>query len=484
MSSKRLPTTIRPIHYTVIINPISNDKFYGTVLISANVSKKRKTILLNIDNITILKVKVSYPLKKIHQEQEILYLIFDQPLLPGDITIEIQYMGIITNDLKGLYRSSYKDKKDKEHIVLSTQFESTFARRVLPCFDEPNFKAVFSLILIIESHLSAFSNMPILERKSYDSNHDCILFASSPPMSTYTFAFVIGEYSISTYKKFSIICPIFTELSDINFSLHVALSSMQKYEKLLGIKYTLPKLDLIAIPESAAGAMENWGLVTFAPETLMVYPEYSSEDDKYYVASTISHELSHQFFGNLDTTQWWNTIWLNEGIATYFEYIGIDAAFPEWNIWETFIFQSQQYALNSDSLFCSHPMNNSINTVDEIAEMFDTITYDKGGSILYMIADIIGEPFLFKGLHYYLSNNQYKNVTPNILWKSIDDSVINLSKVMPTWTDQSGFPLITVIEYENGIKLHQERYIPYNENKKDKDKLWWISTLIKCEDGR
>lgn len=477
----RLTTAVRPTDYKLILNSISaENKFYGRILISAIITQKRKSFKLNANNIVIHKLEVFHQNTQLHTRikigEDFIYLNFVN-LIPKEIIIDIIYEGIITDDLKGLYRNTFTDKD--HHEVLCTQFEPTFARRVFPCFDEPSFKASFSLALIVDKHLSAFSNMPEKSRKAYNNVKDYVVFHSTPLMSTYTFAFVIGEYKLLSHNTISILFPTFQTSISSEFALQVAKASITQYEKVLGIKYNLPKLDLIAVPESEAGAMENWGLVTFEPQALFTYP-ISSEDDKYYVASTVAHELSHQFFGNIDTTGWWNTLWLNEGIATFFEYVGVDATFPDWHVWDTFIFRCQQVALEIDALRSSHPLNNQAFTEDEIEEMFDDITYSKGGSILYMVADIVGNRTLFTGLHKYLTHHEFQTVTPDMLWKSIGD---DLSRVMRPWTDWSGFPLITVTESEDGIQLSQERYLPYNNKHNEKDKLWWISTVVKCSDG-
>ncbi len=506
--SYRLPRTVVPLVYEIYLNP-STEGFNGKVSISARVEKQVSQIVLNGTNIRLMKGNIqkngrTYQVDvQYDPDLEFIYLIPETPLSPGDIKIQLEYFGRMTPDMKGLYRANYTNSEGRKHWVTATQFEATFARRVFPCFDEPEFKAEFTLTLEIDNRLEAFSNMPMVKREDNEYK-SLISFETSPKMSTYTLAFVIGEYTTlkDHERQISILIPPGNH-EEAKMGLYVAKSSIAFYERLLNMKYTLPKLDLIAIPESAAGAMENWGLVTFGFSAILTYP-VSSAFDLYYVASTVSHELSHQFFGNLCTTKWWGTIWLNEGMATYFEYHGINASFPEWKIWDSFIYRVQQLAMDRDSFSTVHPLDNTLTSNPSISEMFDPITYDKGGSIMYMVEDIVGKDVLFRGLHKYLTECSFGSGTPEMLWKAVDSSTgqspgrgpasgqpkavdpstgqspVQLSEIMPSWTNQSGFPLITVLESPGGIRLRQERYLPYSES----EELWWIVTTILCSDGR
>jgi len=492
-NSLRLPNKIIPSAYDIHLRPyIEKLQLIGIINIKAEVKEHTNYIVLHGVNIKIGRAIIITAKNKSNEipqisydtEPEYIYLICKNNFDLGEILIYIEYEGMIYDDLFGCYKSSYIDKNHNKHWVLATQFESTYARRVFPCFDEPQFKATISLTLDINNKLTAFSNMPQKQRNKINNEIDRIVFQTSPKMSTYTFAFVIGEYNslIALDKPYAVVAPP-GNADASQFGLHVGVKSMEAYEDILGIKYSLPKLDLIMVPESAAGAMENWGLVTFRPAALLTYTDYSAETDKDYVAAVVSHELAHQFFGNLCTTKWWNTIWLNEGIATYFEYLGIDRAFPTWKIWDTFIFKAQQTAMYEDKFIWSHPLNNPVSSNAEIDEMFDTITYDKGGSILYMIADIVGLEVLYQGLHNYLTQCAYGNGTPSMLWNNIETIAKRpISELMKSWTDQAGFPLITVEEYQNGIILKQERYLTslceYENNQR-----WWISLRIGCSNG-
>jgi len=492
----RLPGTIIPLSYEIYLNPIAEKSLIlGRINIKVSLKEPSKYIVLHGRDIIVNMAIINEESKSIEISQviydsklEYIHLMTENELHPGEIMINLEFQSHIRDDMFGCYKSYYLDGHDNKHLVLATQFEAIHARSVFPCFDEPQLKATFSLILDINKNYMAFSNMPQYKRINLDLNIDRIFFKTSPKMSTYTLAFVIGEYALSLAKNrvLSVIAPPnnsnLTELA-----LHVAVHSMDIYEKVLNMKYTLPKLDLIAIPDSAAGAMENWGLVTFRPSALLIYDKYSSELDKDYVADTVAHELAHQFFGNLCTTKWWSTIWLNEGIATYFEYLGFDNSFPKWKIWDTFVFKTQQEAMNKDKFISSHPLNNQLFNNDEIEEMFDAITYEKGGSILYMVADMIGVSILYEGLHNYLTQCSYGNGTPELLWNNIEETTKKhgnyqpINEMMKSWTYQAGFPLIIVEEYPDGIILRQERYQPYKKEKSNE--LWWISLKIGYSNG-
>jgi aminopeptidase N len=356
----RLPTFVVPSEYFVFLSlSVRDSKFRGMVDISVQLLKPTAKITLSAVSLDVIQATVNgYQAAVTYTpELEQLHLKLDKKLAKGPAIISIDYIGRITEDLKGLYLSSYRDSHNQEHFVLATQFESTFARRALPCFDEPGFKASFTLSVEIDAGLEAYSNMPI-QKIARRRDKRVVAFEPTPPMPSYDLALVIGEYQALTMDRFSVVAPP-GNLKESEFGLHVAITSISTYERLLGVDYSLPKLDLIAVPESGSGAMENWGLVTFSRSALLEYPN-SSTADKFYAADTIAHELAHQFFGNLCTTKWWDTTWLNEGIATYFEYIGLDAALPEWKVWQTFINRVQQAALEADSLQASTPLNNRL----------------------------------------------------------------------------------------------------------------------------
>lgn len=454
--------------------------FTGEVTITADITHTTNTITLHGKHLIIINAWITkHNIIEIRYDPalEFIHLITETDISIGPIIFGITYQGVINTDLKGLYRSHFKN-----NWVLATQFESIYARQMFPCFDEPEFKATFDMVLNVHPTLDVFSNMSIKSRIHLNKNLDEVVFETTPVMSTYTLAVVIGVYQsiTSSERNFSLVVPPGDE-GATPFGLEVAVRSVSKYEELLNMDYTLAKLDLIAIPESGAGAMENWGLVTFNQSALLYYKQYSTEDDKYYVASTIAHELAHQFFGNLCTMAWWNNTWLNEGIATYFEYIGVDVCIPEWKIWDTFCVNVQQSALDLDCFVSTHPLDNPIRSNNDIEEMFDLVTYNKGGAILYMVVDIIGEDNLYQGLHTYLTNCEFGTSTSQMLWEDIDHYSIPLETIMRDWTLQPGFPVISVQTYPGGIKLRQQRYLPYFEG--SSDQLWWISTIIKCNNG-
>ncbi|MHB1909852.1 MAG: M1 family metallopeptidase [Nitrososphaerales archaeon] len=481
-----LPRDVVPVEYLLYLNlSMNKETFRGAVIIATEVNKITDKIIMHGVELKILQAtiqvddqvyltQVQYDPKK-----EIIILLPNHPLPVGTILIRLVYEGRVRDDLKGLYKSDYVDSQHNKNFILSTQFESTYARMMLPCWDEPGVKSIFRLTLEIDPGLDAFSNTPIqqiTERKG----RTLVSFEPTPRMSVYTLALAVGEYEKvkSSKRNLSIIVPP-ERTQDTKLALYTAVKAITHYEDILGISYPLAKLDLIMVPQTGSGAMENFGLLTFSPSALLTSP-HSSSFDIYYVADTISHELAHQFFGNLCTMREWTSVWLNEGIATYFEYHGLNAAFPSWKVWYNFPNRAQQEGLDMDFLASSHPLNAGKNVSS--AEMFDQLTYDKGGAVLRMIAHYLGDDLLFAGLHDYLQACSFGNSTPALLWSSLDkvSPDVKLSEVMPTWTDQAGFPLIIVEERPGGIILHQEAYCPFEH---PDNKRWWIPTTILCSDG-
>lgn len=471
----RLPVNIMPDNYKISISP-KEDTFGGSVIISADVKQPVSEIILHGAQLLIHKVSLTgYQVTVYYDTKlEFIYLVLDRTLNTGPIILKLEYSGVINNSLMGLYKSGDKNR------VLSTHFEGIYARHVYPCFDEPHFKATYDLTLVIERDLEAFSNMPLKSRHRVSSSHDEVIFERTPIMSTYLLAFVIGNYKkfTATNHPFSVVIP-YNDKPVVKFALSTAIGSMMEYERVLGIDYTLPKLDLITVPELPAEAMENWGLITFKEQSLL--QDITELSNKYEVASTISHELAHQFFGNLCTTFWWNSIWLNEGFAAYFEFVGIDAVAPEWEIWQMFFVKIQQDALGGDCFLATRPLDEPLPSNSSIEEIFDKVTYNKGAALVLMAADLMGRDNFYAGLHTYLTQCQYHNSTSSLLWRTLETPSLPLSQIMHEWTFEPGYPLVTIKEYPNGIKLKQSRYLPTSQ--KEDTVLWWIPTTIKCANG-
>lgn len=421
-------------------------------------------------------------------------------MYPGHYTVTMEFSGSITRAMNGMYPCffEYKDKKKK---LIATQFESHHAREVFPCIDEPEAKAVFELKLTHPADVVALSNTPVarqekvqspkskVESKSepnISSSQVTTTFEPTPHMSTYLLAFVFGdlEYLEAKTKDEVVIRTYATpeNIKHTRFALDVAVKCLEFYNDYFGIDYPLAKCDLIALPDFASGAMENWGCITFREATLLVDPKNSTLATKQYVALVIAHELTHQWFGNLVTMRWWTDLWLNEGFASWMEYLAVDHIFPDWNVWTQFAVDEQQQALKLDALEHTHPIEVAVHHPDEIRTIFDAISYSKGSSVINMLNQYLGPDAFRDGLRHYLSTHKYGNTDTVDLWKSLEEiSGKPVQEFMHAWTSQSGFPLVNVTVDQSSIKLAQSRFFT-NPNHKGADKsLWPIPILATAE---
>ncbi len=402
--------------------------------------------------------------------------------IKGKATINIEFQGILNDRLLGFYRSQYQ-QNGKTKYLATTQFEAADARRAFPCWDEPEAKATFEISIIADSKFTAISNMPVKSKKKIGSK-TIYNFGKTPIVSTYLIYLGVGEFEYLTGKIGKTQIRVVTtkgNKSKGKFSLELGKKLLSSYEKYFGIKYPLPKLDLIAVPDFAAGAMENWGAITFRETILLYDPKTSSTRTKQYIAEVISHEIAHQWFGNLVTMKWWNDLWLNESFATFMATKFVDKFYPEWDLWDQFVEDAMNVAMGLDSLKTTHPIDVKVNSPAEIREIFDAISYDKGGCILRMLEHYVGEPNFQKGLKKYLSDYKYKNAEGQDLWNAIGKaSGMPVSSMVHTWLKQPGFPLIEINQDENTLKLKQKRYLLESDKKFNKG-LWSIPLSLGLE---
>jgi len=362
----------------------------------------------------------------------------------------------------GFYKSQYKDKKGKTKYLATTQFEAADARRAFPCWDEPAVKATFDVSLLVDKHLDAISNMPVISKKKTGTK---ILhkFGRTPIMSTYLLYLGVGEFEYLHGKLRNIKIRIVTTKGNKNkgkLSLDFTKKFLGEYEKYFGIKYPLPKLDMIAIPDFAAGAMENWGAITFREAILLYDAKTSSTRTKQYIAEVISHELAHQWFGNLVTMKWWNDLWLNESFATFMATKIVNKFYPEWDLWDQFLGDAMLEAMSLDALKNSHPINVDVKHPAQIREIFDAISYDKGGNVLRMLENYVGIENFRKGLVHYLTRYKYSNAEGRDLWKSIGKVAHKpVDAMMKTWIDQVGYPVVDVKRENSHVSLTQRRFL-------------------------
>ena len=373
-----------------------------------------------------------------------------------DGRLDITYDGSIPDSLAGIYRAPY----DGTHIV-TTHFEAAQARRMLPCVDRPDIKAVFKLTLTIPKDLHAISNMPV-ESTAISGSRKTVTFRETPQMSTYLLYLGVGKFEEQTARHTTpeIILATTPGKSKLGtFALDEAKKILRFYETYYDIPYPLPKLHLIAVPEFAAGAMENWGAITFR-EVALLQDANSTTRSRRRVSGIVAHEIAHQWFGDLVTMKWWDDIWLNESFATFMAFKVEDFLHPEWRRWDDFLLDETAGAMGRDCLMNTHPIEVPVKLPDEIEQVFDAISYGKGASTLRMIEAYVGKKVFEEGIRRYLSQHAYGNATGNDLWTTLDEvSGRQVQKIMVSWIRQPGFPVVTAELGDGKLILRQARFI-------------------------
>lgn len=493
---QRLPNSIIPVNYNIRLKPnLTNFTFEGTEKIELDVKTATSEIILNSVDIVISKALLSVCGKDVEAseinyipEEEKAVFISSQELPVGQCYLHLDFTGTLNDKMKGFYRSKYNTPDGEERHCAVTQFEATDARRAFPCWDEPALKATFDITLVVPKEKTALSNMNVTEDKpdADDASLRVVTYARTPIMSTYLVAFVVGDFDyVEGTSDDGVLVRVYTPLQKKEqgeFALEVAKKTLPFYKNYFDVAYPLPKMDLIAIPDFAAGAMENWGLVTYRETALLVDPKNSSSFSKQWVALVVGHELAHQWFGNLVTMEWWTHLWLNEGFASWIEYLCVDNCFPDYDIWTQFTTQDYTRALVSDALQSSHPIEVPVGHPDEIDEIFDLISYCKGSSIIRMLHNFIGDDAFREGMHAYLDKHKYKNTFTEDLWSALADaSGKPIEKIMSTWTKQMGFPVLTVSAEQQGtsrvLNISQAKFNATGPLKDDTS-LWMVPISV------
>ncbi|XP_065216102.1 puromycin-sensitive aminopeptidase-like [Planococcus citri] len=456
---ERLPTIVKPTVYDLFFKPDLNTfKFDGKSTVSLQILQPTSKIILNCVHINISQAQLKLASSgeilpaecSLNAEEETLELNFSTTLPAGDAQLSMDFVGELNNQMKGFYRCKYTavaGKEDKYCAV--TQFEATGARWCFPCWDEPSFKARFDITLAVDPDKVALSVMPVESEKITADGIKIVKFQRTPIMSTYIVAMVVGDFDyVEDKTSDGILIRVYTppgKKEQGRFALHCATKVLPFYKDYFNIAYPLPKMDLIAVAELSFGAMENWGLITYRENYLLVDESNTSASTKQNVALIIGHELAHMWFGNLVTMEWWTDLWLNEGYASFDEYLCLAYLFPEYDAWTQFVTDSYNTAMELDSLKTSHAIEIPIGHPSEIEEIFDDISYNKGASVIRMLHGFIGDDHFRKGMNLYLTRHQFANSQTEDLWAALEETSSKpIKRIMPTWTEQKGYPVITI----------------------------------------
>ncbi|KAJ4952677.1 hypothetical protein NE237_029509 [Protea cynaroides] len=487
----RLPKFAVPKTYDLKLKPeLVTCKFTGTVNIDIDIVAETKFIVLNTAELNIDHGSICFKSRSLSKEflpleiemveqDEIMVLEFDDVLPIGEGILRIGFDGTLNENMKGLYRSTYEHNGEKKNMAV-TQFEPADARRCFPCWDEPACKATFKITLAVPSELMALSNMPVIEEK-VEGNLKTVCFKESPIMSTYLVAVVVGlfdyvEDQTSDGVKVRVYCQV-GKGNQGKFALDVAVKTLELYKVYFALPYSLPKLDMIAIPDFAAGAMENYGLVTYRETALLYDEKHSAAANMQRVAIVVAHELAHQWFGNLVTMEWWTHLWLNEGFATWVSYLAVDSLFPDWKIWTQFLDQITE-GLKLDGLEESHPIEVEIGHAREIDEIFDSISYNKGASVIRMLQSYLGPESFQRALASYIKRYACSNAKTEDLWAVLEEeSGEPVNMLMNSWTKQKGYPVVSVKIVDQKLEFEQSQFLSSGSQG---DGQWIVPITLCC----
>ena len=505
---ERLPGNVEPSAYDIHVSiDLEAFRFSGHEQITLRVVEHTETITFHAKGLTIPQSSVVLRLPdaagtaitatglEFSADGEACTVRLARPVDPKECAtaqLEMDFEAPLGDTLCGLYRAPYDatnpatGTKTRRYMAV-TQFEATDARRAFPCWDEPERKAAFTLSLDVDAALTALSNMPVASVTEHGAGRKTVCFAPTPVMSTYLLAFVVGEFdSVAAHTAHGVEVRVYTPCGKSalgRFALDVGVWALDFYTEYFGIGFPLPKCDMVAITDFDAGAMENWGLVTYREAALLIDEAASSSQARQRVATTVTHELAHQWFGNLVTMKWWNDLWLNEGFATYMETYSAAARFPQWDFWATFLMQDFFDALMMDAKPSTHAIDVHVARTSEIGEIFDAISYSKGAALIRMLATHLGSNRFRDGLRVYLQRHRGGNTTTADLWAALREvSGVDVAHIMHGWTQRPGFPLVRVRRdpATGAISLAQERMfsVPSNNssssNDSDDDNVWWI----------
>jgi puromycin-sensitive aminopeptidase len=465
----RLPRTVVPLRYDLRLEPdLTTFTFTGAETITVDVQETTSEIFLNAVELSIRDVTITsdagHSLRgtaSLEDSTERCRIALEEAIAPGRWRLRIAFRGELNTKLRGFYRSTYKDTAGSSHVLAATQFEATDARRAFPCWDEPSFKAVFAPTLVIDPRLTAVSNTAVASER-VEGGKKIVAFADTIKMSTYLVAFVVGELEATE--------PVLVGKAPLRvwcvpgkkrlaaFGQAIAAASLAFFEQYYDRPYPGDKLDLLAIPDFAAGAMENMGAITFRETALLVDPAAATHTELERVADVVAHENAHMWFGDLVTMAWWNGIWLNEAFATFMEMLAVDAWKPEWQRWTTFG-ASRAAAFAVDALWATRPIEFPVGAPREADAMFDVLTYEKGASVLRMLEQYLAPDLFRQGIREYVKRHEFANTETVDLWAALGRAARQpIPEVMDGWIFRPGFPLVSARLDGSDLVLSQQRF--------------------------
>ncbi len=490
-SDHRLARSVIPLHYELTLAPdLRAFTFEGTETVTIEVHEATMGIVCNAAELQIHRATLRsgdvtlVGSVDLDEARERATIRLEGVAEPGRWELELAFTGTLNDKLAGFYRSTFTDADGREQVIATTQFESTDARRAFPCWDEPDFKASFGVTLVVDDGLTALSNGTQIREVPMGDGRRAVTFADTMVMSTYLVAFVVGPLELTE--------PVDVDGTPLRvayvpgkghlagFALEAGAHSLRFFTEYFGIPYPSDKLDLIALPDFAFGAMENLGCVTFRETALLVDPTTASRVEHERVADVVAHEIAHMWFGDLVTMKWWNGIWLNEAFATFMELLAVDAFRPEWERWVSFS-TGRAAAMNTDGMQSTRPVEFPVAAPEEAEGMFDVLTYQKGASVVRMLEQYLGAETFREGIRLYMRKHAYGNTETTDLWDAIEEaSGEPVRSTMDSWIFQGGYPVVTVDGGEGGaIELAQRRF-RYLPTPDDADARWQVPVILRA----